>query len=88
MAAQEAVAGIKPTIQSPKLELDGLVMQMKFDKAEYAPGDKPVITLEVANPTEQAVETELWLGMTASGVQDMLSRIRCCPNISGTASGT
>lgn len=73
-------AGITPLISQPTLNLAGLEIRLTVDKPSYAPGDKPIITLEASNPTDRRVETNVWIGMTSSSLSSRLSRAPTLPN--------
>jgi len=73
-------AGITPRIGQPTLELAGLKISLALDKPNYAPGDKPVITLEAGNPTDRRVETKVWIGITSSSFASMMSRAPTMPS--------
>ena len=68
------------SINQPTLKIAGLEIQLTMDKLDYAPGDKPVITLEATNPTDQRVETNVWLGMTSSSLASRLSQAPMMPS--------
>jgi hypothetical protein len=77
---QEEVASITPLISQPTLKLGGLEIRLTMDKPNYRPGDKPVITIEASNPTDQRVETSVWMGMTSSSLSSRFSRAPMLPN--------
>jgi hypothetical protein len=77
---ENGVTRITPIISQPTLNIAGLDITLTMDKPDYAPGDKPVITLEVTNPTDQRVESNVWIGMTSSSLSSRLSRAPTMPN--------
>lgn len=78
--AENASNRITPLIGQPTLEIAGLEISLAMDKPNYAPGDKPVVTLETTNPTDQRVETNVWIGMTSSSPSSFRSRALTMPS--------
>jgi hypothetical protein len=74
-----AVLDIQRVIEQPTLDLEGLKVTLNTDKPKYAPGDEPVVRLEITNPTDTAVKTKLWLGMTSTSPASRMSRIMVLP---------
>ncbi|MCA8915153.1 MAG: hypothetical protein KDB90_07055 [Planctomycetes bacterium] len=66
----EVLKKVTPTISMPKLEEDHCVITLKADKESYDIGDKPVLTVEVKNNGEEAVEKSIVVSMTS---RDMFS---------------
>ncbi len=77
---QDAATRITPLIGQPTLKIAGLEIKLALDKPDYAPGDKPIITLETTNPTDERIETSAWIGMTSTGLASRMSRALTMPN--------
>lgn len=75
----DAKADMMPVISQPTLEIDGIQIKLTMDKSQYAAGDEPILLLAATNPTDRRVETNVWLGMTASSPQSLLSRVPTMP---------
>ncbi len=76
----KAATRITPLISQPVLEVGGLEVKMSLDQPNYAPGDRPVVCLDVTNPTDQRVDTSVWIGMTSSSLASRFSRAPTLPN--------
>ena len=70
---------IRPMISQPVLDISGLQVKLTMDKPSYVAGATPEITIEATNPTDQRIETSVWIGMTSSTIAAMLSRAPTMP---------
>lgn len=77
-AADEAQP-IKPRIVRPTLTSQGCTFTLKADKAEFAPDEAPAMAIEAANPTQEPVETSVWVSITGASPASMLSRVMELP---------
>ena len=79
VAATSTVEGIKPVIAQPKLTVDGCVLSLETDKPVYKAGEAPRLQVKATNPTDQPVETTIWINMSASSPASPLSRMVVLP---------
>lgn len=74
LGAADKPQGIKPRIAQPTLTTQGCVFALKTDKAAYKPGEMPVLHVEATNPTDQPVETAVWVSMSAASPPSLVAR--------------
>jgi len=66
--------GIKPRVFPPKFTAQGCEFVLKTEKAEYKAGETPVVEIAANNPTDKAVETTVWINVSAADVPSPGSR--------------
>lgn len=81
LGANDAASELIPEIAQPRLEIDGCVLVLTSDKKEYAPEEKPVLSIKATNPTRQAVKTSLSVNISATSPASRFSRRMVLPEI-------
>jgi hypothetical protein len=79
VVATGMMEGIKPIVAQPKLTVDGCVFSLKTDKPAYRAGDEPTLQVEAVNPTDNPVETTVWISMSASSPPSPFARVLMLP---------
>ncbi len=75
VGAVDAPEGIKPQIAQPKLEVDGCQFTVATDKPAYQPGETVMLQLTGTNPTDEPVETTVWVNVSSVSPRLMVSRV-------------
>lgn len=65
---------ITATILQPRLKIAGCTFTLKSDKTLYAAGDTPLLLIEATNPTDDVVETSVWVNVSAASPASRFSR--------------
>ncbi len=74
VTADGETEAIKPTIAVPELTVDDCVFVVSTDKPEYAPGEKPVLTVKATNTGCEPLSASVSLSITATSPASRLSR--------------
>jgi hypothetical protein len=74
-------ASVKPVIAQPKLESQGCVFELKTDKEDYKPGDRPVLEIVAANPSPQTAAATVWITILESAPSSPMSRMIVMPKV-------
>ena len=69
VTAEGEKSAIKPTIAVPELTVDDCVFVVSTDKPEYAPGQRPVLTVKATNTGREPLSTSVSLSITATEQQ-------------------
>ncbi|HUT12804.1 MAG TPA: hypothetical protein VMY42_20070 [Thermoguttaceae bacterium] len=72
--AVDEAQGIQPRIAQPKLTIEGCEITLKTDKPVYQPGETVTVQIEATNPTDQPVETSVWVTLSATEPASEFSR--------------
>jgi len=75
VGAVDAPEGLKPHIAQPKLEVDGCQFTVATDKPAYQPGEAITLQLTGTNPTDEPVETSVWVNVSSVSPVLMVSRV-------------
>ncbi len=73
--AVDETGQIKPLIATPKLSVDGCEFTVTTDKPTYQPGEAPTLQVRAVNPSEKAVETTVWVSVSANEIASLVSRV-------------
>jgi hypothetical protein len=74
-------ASVKPVIAQPKLESQGCVFELKADKEDYKPGDRPVLEIGAANSSSQTADATVWINVFESAPSSPMSRMIPMPKL-------
>jgi hypothetical protein len=77
--AVDEAQGIQPMIAQPKLTINGCELTLKTDKPVYEPGETVTVQIEATNPTDQPVETSVWVTLSATEPGSQFSRRMVMP---------
>lgn len=70
---------IKPLIATPKLSADGCEFTVTTDKPTYQQGEAPTLRIRAVNPSQKAVETTVWVSISADEIASFISRVPKAP---------
>ena len=79
VGVSDEAPSIKPRVFPPKFVAQGCEFVLKTDKPEYQPGETPIVEIEASNPTDKAVETTVWVSVSAAAVPSEMSRVLSMP---------
>lgn len=79
VGATDQPEAVTPTIVRPKLTVEGCVFTLKTDQPAYAPDETPTLLITAVNPTDRAVETAVWVNISASSPASRISRVMVLP---------
>jgi hypothetical protein len=80
-AVDEPANKVQAPIVRPELRVGGCVFTLAADRAEYEPGQSPVLTLRAENPTVQSAETKVLVQIAATRPVSLMARRMPIPKV-------
>jgi hypothetical protein len=74
-----AAPEVKAVIAQPEFQSQGCKFVLKTDRATYEAGQSPIIELTASNPSDNPVNTTVWVSITASAPEFSVSRMAPMP---------